>query len=273
MVWLWALMAAAEVTAEVTAEPGRGLYPAVPVRLPGPGAPWIMGQERGPVEERPAHPVWFDHDLLVGRAEVTQGLYAALTGARPSTFQGCGEDCPVESVSWYEAVAFADRLSAAEGLAPCGISLDCAGWRLPTEAEWEYVAQGQIRRDSGWYAENSGGAPHPVCTAERLLSPFGLCDTAGNVYEWVHDRYERFAYLGRAGGAEDPHYDAFDAYYRTRRGGSWADPMDQARPTRRLMLDPAARYSHVGFRLVRSVSREGAGRAGQAEAGAARPAG
>ncbi len=231
------------------------LYPAVPVSLPRAGSPYRAGDDRGPVSGRPAHPVWFEHDLLAGRAEVTQAQYAALTGKRPSSFAGCGEDCPVENVSWYEAVAFADLLSAREGLPPCGASVDCAGWRLPTEAEWEYLAQGPVRRATGWYAENSGGTPRPVCSAPEPLNALGLCDTAGNVYEWVYDRYERFAYVGIAEGALNPVYDRWDAFYRQRRGGSWADAMESADPARRLMLEAGQRHSHVGFRLVRTIIR------------------
>ena len=88
--------------------------------------------------------------LLVGKSEVTQGLWARLMADNPSSFSQCGEDCPVEQITWLRALEAANRLSIAEGLRPCYQVQDgtaqwpqgeaCLGWRLATSAEWEIIA-------------------------------------------------------------------------------------------------------------------------------------
>ena len=219
-------------------------------------------------DERPVREVVVLHGILVGEHEVTQGLYQRLMGHNPAHFTACGARCPVEQVSWFDAAAFANRLSAAEGLEACYLitesevtwakGLDCVGFRLPTEDEWEVAARGgrddrYAGGDSpetlGWFGANSGDAPHPV--GQKAANPYGLFDLTGNVSEWVWDGYvaERSAVgasVGeplRAPGEPAPH--------RGVRGGSWGVLAAGARVSNRSHHAPDARVYDVGLRLVR----------------------
>ena len=132
-------------------------------------------------DELPSHQVTITNDFYLMKSEVTQGLYERLMGENPSGWGDCGLDCPVEQVTWFDAVNFANALSQQEGLdACCEVSgeevscsnVACTGWRLPTEAEWEYAARGGANfsyagsdnpDDVAWYYDNSSWTSHPVC--------------------------------------------------------------------------------------------------------------
>ena len=201
--------------------------------------------------------------VCMGMTEVTQAQYDAVMGENPSRFKG--PDLPVESVSWYDAIVFCNKLSKAAGLAPVyavddetdsgkwnytphrgerisgriSQDLNASGFRLPTGEEWEYAARGgqdQLFAGSdsldevGWYLSNSGGRPHPV--AGKKANGYGLYDMSGNVWEWVWDRYEH-------GNSE--------RYYR---GGSWYYGTNYSRVPSSWYYFPYYRGDFIGLRLL-----------------------
>ena len=152
--------------------------------------------------EKPRHNVTLTRDFLMGKYPVTQALWENVMGSNPSKFKGSKR--PVEQVSWFDAVAFCNKLSEKEGLDPCytitGERVMCnwnaKGYRLPTEAEWEYSAHaaGSFKYSGGdtvdevaWYSENSESETHSV--GQKKPNGFGLYDMSGNIFEWVWDRY------------------------------------------------------------------------------------
>ncbi|MGC5663561.1 formylglycine-generating enzyme family protein [Micromonospora sp. WMMD723] len=188
----------------------------------------------------------------LGVVPVTQGWYARVTGERPSTTRG--DRLPVEGVSWVDAVRFCDALSRQEGLTPAyrlhddgeGADWDprADGYRLPTEAEWEYACRAGTTGprygpldEIAWYRGNSGERPHPV--AGRAANPWGLYDLLGNVWEWCFDVYDAEVYGG----------------YRVLRGGGWFDEHWSCRASVRRRSHPRLRIDDVGFRLARSLPR------------------
>ncbi len=155
-------------------------------------------------DEKPQHPVRITRPFYLGAYEVTQGQYRAVTGKSPSRFQR-SDDLPVEQVSWNDAIMFCNSLSEQEGLKPyyrSGTSELSGGdgYRLPTEAEWEYACRAGARRDSAsaltpgkldehaWYGGNSENQTHPV--GQMRPNAFGLYDMIGNVFEWCQDLYD-----------------------------------------------------------------------------------
>ena len=169
-------------------------------------------------EEKPRHKVKISQAFFMGTTEVTQGQWRAVMGNNPSSFSNCGDNCPVENVSWNDTQEFIQKLCQKEGLIPCK-------YRLPTEAEWEYSARAGgsttyywgNRMDGAyaWYDGNSGSKTHEVGT--RKPNAWGLYDMTGNVWEWVQDWYDG-GYYGK-GDAVDPR-GASSGSDRVERGGS-----------------------------------------------------
>jgi formylglycine-generating enzyme required for sulfatase activity len=218
----------------------------------------------------PRHEVRISRVFYLGVTEVTQGQYRAVTGKNPSNFKG-SDDLPVENVTWFDAVQFCNALSAKEGL-PAFYRIDGAavhvpewkgsGYRLPTEAEWEYACRGGANPsrfsfgddaarlgEFGWYLGNSGSKTHTV--GEKTANTFGLHDMHGNVWEWCWDRYDEKYYAGSP--AVDP-TGPRTAAARVIRGGSWLYPPRRSRSAIRHRDDPAKRYYDLGFRVARVPS-------------------
>ena len=211
--------------------------------------------------EKPSHVVQVTYPLNVMRTEVTQRLYKTVTGQNPSLFEGCGLDCPVERVSWYDAVTFANALSHALDLEPCYLLKEgkifwsspyCEGWRLPTEAEWEYLAStasdqstesDQIASDLAWFGANSQGRTHPV--AQKKPNALGLYDMGGNVWEWTWDWYGDY----EAPDIRDPR-GARTGTQRVIRGGAWLSNERNIRSTVRDAIEPEIGAGILGMRLV-----------------------
>ena len=199
----------------------------------------------------------------MGETLVMQGLWSAVMGVNPSQFRSAlSSAMPVETVSWWDSVGFANEASRMMGLrlvyAGSGddVRWDQAapGFRLPTDAEWEYAARagqefefaGSDRAaDVAWTRENSGLRPHPV--GLKRPNAWGLRDMSGNVYEWCWDRYGDYPRLGSVDPIGPP-----SGPDRVIRGGSWGFDPRGARVAFRYWLVPGRRDNSLGLRLVRT---------------------
>ncbi len=223
------------------------------------------------INEYPEHIVTLTHAFWMAETEVTQAQYKTVVGESPSYFGGC-ELCPVDQVSWHDAAAFTNALSAAEELQACYTCpagecdpvahlYACEGYRLPTEAEWEFAARCNERYtyagswfiDSvGWYVGNppidsqDGGA---ILVAWKEMNACGLYDMSGNVWEWTNDWYSS----PYGGDAQVDPVGATTGIIRVRRGGSWNGAEDYCRVAFRSSNVPSNRSYNLGFRPVRSI--------------------
>ncbi len=205
-----------------------------------------MGYPDAGVDQRPVHAVILSKEYWLQRSEVTQGQWRSIMGANPSHFTACGDDCPVERVSWHDAQAFIEALNE---------KYPGRRYRLPTEAEWEYAARANVGRsyedpgtldEAAWFDANSGARTHP--SESKLANPWGLYDMHGNVAEWVSDWYRADYY--RTGPAVDPPGPK-DGAAKVVRGGSWGSSRRFVGTLGRMDRDPFTRDFNIGFRLAR----------------------
>jgi formylglycine-generating enzyme required for sulfatase activity len=235
--------------------------------------------------EETLHQVKLTRTFEISEREITQTQFQTVMGYNPSGFKTCGGECPVESITWYEAIAYCNKLSEKKGLTQCytctGTAPDfeeckpataylgakiltCPGYRLPVEAEWEYACRAGTRSPfySGyiedcmgldptadkiaWFKDNSGGATHPV--GKKAPNAWGLYDMSGNVWEWIHDSTE---------GPEtkesqvDPVLPvAVDPIIRS---GDYNGFARGTRCANRNAQSPSDRYKHLGLRPVRTL--------------------
>ena len=213
--------------------------------------------------EKPCNKVEITKDFYVGKYPVTQKLWESVMGDNPSYFKG--EDRPVEKVSWFDCVQFCNKLSEKEGREAVytidGENVSCNwnanGYRLLSEAEWEYCARanqtflysGSNNPDEvAWYDENSGDETHSV--GQKKPNGFGLYDMSGNVYEWCWDWYDFSIYGSHAdrGTVRDP-YGAKNGSSRVHRGGSWRSGAGFTRVSNRYYVTPDYEDVLLGFRL------------------------
>ena len=264
-----------------------------------PGSGFMMGSYDRYDNEQPAHQVIIS-EFLMGKTEVTQLQYQSVVGRNPSAFRqgSLAMLHPVENVCWYDAVLFCNLLSQKENLAPCYYAdaefttvwmgqgkdvfwkLNALGYRLPTEAEWEYAARGGLRKDVlfpggleadavAWFGDNSGTEDEPGLKSDwmaeqqnwshkvglKAANGFGLFDTSGNVREWCWD------WLGRYYNKTVT--DPTGAQYgsgRVLRGGGFASGSKDITLSARSQSLAGARSPIFGFRIARSLPKPPAGK-------------
>ena len=217
----------------------------------------------GNSDEKPIHSVTVS-SFYLGKCEVTQKEWKDVIGTNPSFLKS--DDLPVEQVSWYDAVQYCNKLSMITGLEPCytikGTQVSCdfsrSGFRLPTEAEWEFAARGGIhsagRKYAGgdsvdlvaWHTGNSAGGSHPV--GHKQANELGLFDMSGNVSEWCWDSYSAYA----ASSQVDPQGTSGTGD-RVLRGGSWYGSAKGMRATARSKHGPGFRDGGIGLRVLMRV--------------------
>lgn len=231
-------------------------------------AGWFeMGSHKGEADESPVHKVWIDA-FLMDRYEITQEQYSKLILGDPSHFKGPNN--PVEQISWANAALYCNARSRAEGLEPCynedtgECNFQANGYRLPTEAEWEYACRAGTNteyffgrdsrklKDYAWYVENSGDKTHPI--GQRKPNPWGLYDMYGNVAEWCNDVYDEGYY--KESPSANPRGPSKKGERYVLRGGSWNSSADTCRSASRIGEDPGFQDAcfardDIGFRCVR----------------------
>ncbi|WP_289059316.1 SUMF1/EgtB/PvdO family nonheme iron enzyme, partial [uncultured Mesotoga sp.] len=228
---------------------------------------------------KPVHQVTLSYDFYIGKYETTFDEYDAFcdaTGRSKPDDKGWGRgNRPVIYVSWNDAIAYCNWLSENEGLSKAydsqgnlldkngRIAVDISyveGYRLPTEAEWEYAARGGKQskgyKYSGgdevyfvaWYGDNSGGHTHDVGTTQP--NELNIFDMSGNVWEWCSDWYNSGYY---AKSPTTNPYNYTTGSYRVGRGGSWVNSATYVRVALRDSASPANTSNHLGFRIARTV--------------------
>ena len=248
------------------------------VRIPA--GRFRMGSSAGEDDEGPVHEVSIDA-FLMDRYEVTQEQWARLAGRSewlagdPAHFKGATR--PVEMISWDLAALYANVRSREEGLEPCydeetgECRFEADGYRLPTEAEWEYACRAGSESaycygpeprslgDYAWCVNNASKKTHPV--GQKKPNAWGLYDLHGNVAEWCNDVYAEDYY--RTSPTENPR-GAKEGEQYVLRGGAWNCSAEACRAARRVAEDPGfsdacfARDA-IGFRCVRRAPGPGSG--------------
>ncbi len=221
-----------------------------------PPGEFMMGSQDKSSDEYPQHRVRINYSFFMGKFEVTQAQWRAVVGSNPSTFKDCDE-CPVENVSWNDAVEFCRKLSARTG----------REYRLPSEAEWEYAARAGTTTQFPFGAtvtpeivNYDGNYPYGSAakgTSRQKTVPvgslgvangFGLYDMLGNVWEWCQDVYHDS--YGDAPTDGSAWISGADRNVRVLRGGSWGYIAYYTRSAYRHWVSPTSHNNNVGFRLV-----------------------
>lgn len=224
-----------------------------------PPGKFVMGSSVGLNDELPLRQVEITRNLIVSDKEITQRLYEYIVKANPSPTKS--PSLPVYGITWEEAVLFCNLLSEKDSLQKAYTfsgnqviwDTNANGWRLPTEAEWEYFARGNANgdfignelREVAWYLENSAGQPHSTGTLKA--NSFGLYDVLGNVREWCWDYYSE-SYYG-VGATTNPTGPEIGTR-RVSRGGSFIEGKSYLRLASRKLQSIEA---PIGIRIVRNM--------------------
>jgi len=211
-----------------------------------PAGRFQMGSTKGDSDEKTMQMVTLSSFALM-TMEVTQAQWQAVMGGNPAHFKGA--DLPVEMVSWEDTQEFLRKLNQRD---------PGKGYRLPTEAEWEYACRAgsstafcfgddEARLGSfAWYGDNSGNQTHPV--GKKRANAWGLYDMHGNVWEWCQDWYGAFS----SGSVKDPQ-GVSSGSGRVVRGGGWDDFAERCRSANRDFYVSSYRYDYLGFRVARTL--------------------
>jgi formylglycine-generating enzyme required for sulfatase activity len=237
-----------------------------------PAGNFIMGNTGAYIKwsnELPSHPVTLTKSFYMGIYEVVQSQWKSVMGDDPSFFKG--DSLPIENVNWYKAIEFCNKLSEKDGLAKCytinGIDVICDwkanGWRLPTEAEWEYSCKAGTTSDFyngsltneysaddnldliAWYRRNS--FKKTIKVGQKLPNNFGLYDMSGSVWEWCWDLLEEY----KDKPVTDP-TGSIPGSQHALRGGSWDEDPYLCTSATRYFEDPGTIVKYFGFRIVRN---------------------
>jgi formylglycine-generating enzyme required for sulfatase activity len=234
-----------------------------------PAGRFAMGSANGKEDESSVHEVELDA-FWMDRYEMTQANFAKLVPINGSHFKG--PDRPVEMISWDDAVIYCNKRSREEGLDPCydedsgACNFAANGYRLPTEAEWEYACRAGTTTDYNfgpdqrqlsqyaWFAGNANKQTHPV--GQKKPNAWGLYDMHGNVAEWCNDVYTKDYY--KEGPARSPRGPQ-DGPRRVLRGGAWNSAADTCRSACRVGERPGSQDAcfardAIGFRCVRRAA-------------------
>jgi uncharacterized protein (TIGR02171 family) len=287
------------ITAVLCCSPNKDIPPVI-IDKAFPGMHCIYSKERSFIQgaqdalasvadlEKPPMRTLFGYNYWIDTVEVTQKEYFDLTGRQPmpdSVRSGRGDDYPVSFVSWYDAVCFCnaksrrfdldsvysfsgtDTVSSGSVVRMTGLIVhyDRNGWRLPTEAEWEFAARegtsnvpfphlqdSSQAKTVAWFDLNSSNSTHPV--SQLAPNAFGLFDMAGNVYEWTADWKGPYAPVSVKNPIGAPNPDGY--YEKTLKGGSFKHSFLYLRPSRRAgtyKISLSTKADFIGFRCARGA--------------------
>lgn len=203
--------------------------------------------------------------FYISPKEITQEEWQMVYPNNPSQFKD--KDLPVENVSFYDVIDYCNAKSIKDGFRPCYdyydteviCNFESDGYRLPTEAEWEFAAKagkhrdfntfsgGSIADEVGWYNTNSNAHSHKV--GEKAANQLGLYDLSGNLFEWVWNWYAPYTYRN-----DDLSKGPSNGTDKVIRGGSWYHSAPEMRVTNRNYAKPYTRSGYIGFRVVRSYN-------------------
>ncbi len=238
-----------------------------------PAGTFQMGSRNGQEDESPVHEVRLDA-FWMDRTEITQQQYGKLVKENPSHFKG--QNRPMEMVSWPDAAIFCNKRSKDDGLEPCydeataQCNFAANGYRLPTEAEWEYACRAggngdysfgedaRLLKDYAWFVDNASKQTQPV--AQKKSNAWGLFDMCGNVAEWCNDIYGKTYYKAGLASKDNPRGPQEGEKY-VLRGGAWNSSAKACRSAYRVGEDPGFQDAcfardAIGFRCVRKVVRQ-----------------